>query len=187
MHNYILFGPPGSGKGTQCANLVRDFDFLHLSTGDMLRRERALGTDLGRAVEALMDAGKLVSDEIIMQILAKQVLENKGRACLFDGIPRTKVQAENLDKLLAEIGACVHKVLVLSVPDDLLLQRLLARASVDGRADDKQAVILHRIQEYHRYVANTLEYYQAEHIVHIDGVGAIEEVFARIKTHINHS
>lgn len=185
MQNYVLFGSPGSGKGTQCANLVRELGFLHLSTGDMLREERALNSDLGRLVQDLMDAGQLVSDDIVMQILEVRLKQHEDRGLLFDGIPRTKAQAKMLDELLSSYGFKLDKILVLNVPDEILLDRLKARAKVDHRTDDREAIILRRISEYHQYVIKTLEYYKPQQIVQIDGVGNVEEVFTRIKQHIS--
>ncbi len=184
MFNILLFGPPGVGKGTQSKLIKSEFDLEHLSTGDMLRAARKSGTELGNRVAAIMDAGTLVSDEIVNELVAERVSNGTDKqGFIFDGYPRTVAQAEYLDQILAAAGSPLAAVVFLEAPDDELIQRLLKRAQDQGRADDTQEVIEARIVNYNAQTLPVAEYYEPQGKVHrIHGVGSIEEIFGRIRS-----
>src|SRR5258707_1732350 len=149
MFNLILFGPPGSGKGTQSEKLIARYGLKHLSTGDLLRSEIAAQTSLGIAAKTLMDKGQLVPDEVVIGMIDAALVNNpKAQGFLFDGFPRTKAQSEALDALLAKKSASINVVLALDVTEDELIKRLLNRGLTSGRSDDtKEDVIRARIAE----------------------------------------
>lgn len=183
MYNVILFGPPGSGKGTQSAHLVEKYGFIHLSTGDLLRKEMKEGTPLGLEAKSLIEAGKLVPDAVVIGMIESAVSANpEAKGFLFDGFPRTVAQAEALDNLLADHGAGIDVVLFLEVNQEELIQRLIGRAKTSGRADDADPEVQRKRQEVYR--AETLpvaDYYaQFGKVKHIDGEGAIEAIFDRL-------
>ena len=150
MVNFLIFGPPGSGKGTQSVRLAEKFNLLHLSTGDMLRAEIAAGTELGKKMSLIMSKGELVPDEVVIEMIAYKIDNSKGSAgFLFDGFPRTVAQTVSLEKMLNERGMKIDQMLVLDVDHDELVKRLIARAELSGRPDDKDpAVIENRIDVY---------------------------------------
>jgi adenylate kinase len=150
MVNFLIFGPPGSGKGTQSLMLAEKFNLLHLSTGDMLRAEITAGTELGKKMSLIMSKGELVPDEVVIEMIADKIDKNKGSAgFLFDGFPRTVSQTVSLEKMLNERGMKIDMMLVLDVDHDELVRRLIARAELSGRPDDKDpAVIENRIAVY---------------------------------------
>jgi adenylate kinase len=152
MVNFLIFGPPGSGKGTQSVMLAEKFNLLHLSTGDMLRAEIAAGTELGKKMSLIMSTGELVPDEVVIEMIANKIDKSKGSAgFLFDGFPRTVAQTVSLEKMLNERGMKIDMMLVLDVDHDELVKRLIARAELSGRPDDKDpAVIENRIAVYKR-------------------------------------
>jgi adenylate kinase len=169
MFNLILFGPPGSGKGTQSANLVRTYGLNHISTGDLLRDEKERQTPLGLEADKYMSQGLLVPDEVVIGMISSRIDETpEARGFIFDGFPRTKAQAEALDKLLEFKNTQIHLMLSLVVPEDELTRRMLGRAATSGRNDDKEDVIQKRIVEYHQKTAPVAEYY--------DGFGKLENV-----------
>lgn len=169
MFNLILFGPPGSGKGTQSANIVRTYDLIHISTGDLLREEKKRQTPLGIEADKYMSQGLLVPDEVVIGMISSRIDETPGsRGYIFDGFPRTKAQAEALDKLLEFKNTQIHLVLSLVVPEDELARRMLQRAVTSGRNDDTEEVIQKRIQVYHQETKPVAEYY--------DGFGKLEDV-----------
>jgi adenylate kinase len=188
MVNILMFGPPGSGKGTQSVTLAEKYNFLHLSTGDMLRAELSAGTELGKRMEKIMAAGELVPDEVVIDMIAHKIDSTKGKAgFVFDGFPRTVEQAEALQKMLGERGMKIDKMLVLEVDDKELMDRMKKRALVSGRADDADpAVINNRIEVYRSKTEPVIEFGRKAKVYYkVDGVGTIEEIFARLCDHIN--
>jgi adenylate kinase len=183
----VLFGPPGSGKGTQAAFMTQDFDLAHVSTGDMLRAEAGTGSALGREVAPLMAAGKLVPDELIVRVIAEQLnRDDTGRGLVLDGFPRTVAQARALDAMLAGKNEQLGLVLSLAVPVDDLVERLLGRAREQGRSDDTAEVIRERMLEYERKTAPVLDHYRASgvRVATVDGVGSVEEVRRRVRAEV---
>ena len=179
----IIFGPPGSGKGTQAARLEQDLHIHHLSTGDILRAEVALGTPLGQEAGRIMAAGDLVPDRLIVDIVRARLPEaEKGAGVLLDGFPRTVAQALALDAMLSEEGHRVTFVIALRVPEGELVDRLMHRAEIEGRTDDNRETIAERMHEYQRLTAAVLDRYRKQRVpIHdIDGRGGPDEVFGRI-------
>ncbi|MEQ8324199.1 MAG: adenylate kinase [Vicingaceae bacterium] len=188
MINLVLFGPPGAGKGTQAFKLKSHFDLIHLSTGDLLRSEIAAGTALGMQAKSIMDEGKLVPDEIVIGMIEEQLKSNpEAKGFIFDGFPRTTVQAEALDHLLESYKQSISGMLALEVEDEELVRRLLLRGKDSGRADDQdQRVIAARIKEYNAKTAPLISYYHNQgKFQSIKGVGAIEEIFQDLVKAIN--
>jgi adenylate kinase len=183
MFNLILFGPPGSGKGTQSEKLIARYDLKHLSTGDLLRHEISLQTPLGREAQNFMDKGQLVPDEVVIGMISSALDANPGVAgFLFDGFPRTSAQAEALDKLLELKKAPIAVMLALDVSEDELVKRLLKRGETSGRSDDtNETVIRARIKEYHDKTAIVADYYKAfDKVVFVKGEGTIDDIFTRL-------
>jgi len=180
----IIFGPPGSGKGTQAARVEKDLRINHLSTGEILRNEVARGTPLGKEVGRIMSAGDLVPDDLIVDVVRGRLPEAEaGVGVLLDGFPRTVAQARALDSMLLDEGHRVNFVIALDVPEDLLVDRLLHRAQVEGRTDDNRESIAERMREYERLTAAVLDHYrkQGVRITEVDGTGTPDEVFRRIQ------
>lgn len=180
MINLILFGPPGSGKGTQAAKLVETYDLLHISTGDLFRYEIGNNTPLGQEAKSYMAKGELVPDSVTIGMLRNKVEANPGvRGFIFDGFPRNIKQSEALDELLAEKDAEVSQLIMLEVPDDEIVARLLNRGLTSGRTDDTdEAIIRNRIGVYKSETTPVFEYYaQKGKSIKIKGIGAIEEIF----------
>lgn len=184
MKNIVLFGPPGSGKGTQAQNLVDKYDWVQLSTGDMFRFNIKNETELGQLAKTYMDKGHLVPDEITTQMLKEEVIKNKdAKGLIFDGYPRTTAQAEALDGLLKEVlGREVDICLSLMVEDELLVERILERGKTSGRVDDaSEEIIRNRIKEYYKKTDEVSQHYRSqEKWIEIDGVGEIEEITNRL-------
>jgi adenylate kinase len=179
----VIFGPPGSGKGTQAARLESELHLHHMSTGDILRAEAARGSDLGREAGRIMAAGDLVPDDLIVNIVRARLPEaERGAGALLDGFPRTKKQADALDAMLRDEGHEVNFIVALDVPEGVLVDRLLHRAQREGRTDDNRAAIEERMREYHRLTEAVLEHYRRQGVpIHvIDGTGTPDEVFARV-------
>jgi adenylate kinase len=177
----LLVGPPGAGKGTQAEKLARARRLTKLSTGDMLRAHVREGTELGLAAKAIMDAGELVSDEIVVGMIRAELSGQSPVRVLLDGFPRTVGQAEALDELLNELGTPITTALLLEVDTDELVTRLVKRAEEQGRTDDDEATVRTRMQVYNEQTAPLVAYYDARgKLRRIDGVGSVEEVFARI-------
>lgn len=188
MFNIILFGPPGSGKGTQSENLIAKYNLKHLSTGDLLRSEIAAGTPLGVEAKKLMDAGQLVPDEVVVGMISSALDANpQVNGFLFDGFPRTTAQAEALDKLLKLKGTEIGVVLALEVSDEELVKRLLNRGLTSGRSDDtNESVIRNRIVEYKNKTAIVADYYKPfDKVKNIKGEGTLDEIFALLSKEID--
>lgn len=183
MINLVLFGPPGSGKGTQAKQLEEKYQLLHISTGDLFRYEMGNDTPLGLEAKSYMNKGELVPDSVTIGMLKNKVDANLDVAgFIFDGFPRTIPQAEALDKLLADKGVQVSGLLMLDVPDDELVARLLNRGKTSGRADDNnEAVIRNRIEVYNKETSPVFDFYAGQgKAKKVDGVGSIEEIFNRL-------
>jgi adenylate kinase len=188
MFNLILFGPPGSGKGTQSEKLIAKYNLKHVSTGDLLRSEIARKSFLGMEAKKFMDKGSLVPDEVVIGMINDTLDNNPGvGGFLFDGFPRTSIQAEALDKLLAEKNTCIDVMIALEVSEHELIQRLLKRGETSGRADDdNEQVIKARIIEYHKKTAAGADHYKKAHkVVLIKGEGSIDEIFGRLSDEID--
>lgn len=187
MFNLILFGPPGSGKGTQSANLLSKYKLQHISTGDLLRDEVSRKTPLGLEAKKSMDEGALVPDEVVIGMISSKIDENPSvRGFIFDGFPRTKQQAIALDKLLDAKNAPINLVLALEVPDIELTKRILNRALTSGRADDTEEVIKKRVEEYRAKTEVVASYYEeANKVKRINGEGSVEEIFALLSAEID--
>jgi adenylate kinase len=180
MVNLILFGPPGSGKGTQSANIIQKYGLIHLSTGDLLRSEISEKTPLGLEAKKFMDQGHLVPDEVVIGMISSKLDANpNARGFIFDGFPRTTAQAEALDKLLALKKTAISSVLSLEVPEDALIKRLLNRGLTSGRPDDaSEEVVKARIVEYHNKTAPVADHYaKFGKFKKIKGDGTEAEVF----------
>jgi len=181
MFNLILFGPPGSGKGTQSEKLIASYGLIHLSTGDLLRNEIARQTPLGLEAKNFMDKGRLVPDEVVIGMISSALDANpKSKGFLFDGFPRTAAQAEALDKLLTLKQTSITVMLALEVGEEELVQRLLKRGKTSGRSDDtNEAIIRERIVEYHNKTAAVADYYlKFNKVVMVKGEGSVDEIFA---------
>ncbi len=188
MLNLILFGPPGSGKGTQSEKLIEKYGLKHLSTGDLLRSEIAQKTPLGMEAKNLMDKGHLVPDEVVIGMISSALETNPdAKGFLFDGFPRTPAQAEALDKLLELKGTSINTMLSLEVSEEELVNRLLKRGQTSGRSDDNnEGVIRARITEYHKKTAVVADYYKKfDKVVSIKGEGSVEEIFERLSAQID--
>lgn len=188
MVNLILFGPPGSGKGTQSANIIEKYGLLHLSTGDLLRSEIAAKTPLGIEAQKVMDQGLLVPDEVVIGMISSKLDANpEARGFIFDGFPRTTAQAEALDKLLSLKKTAISAVLSLEVPEDELVRRLLERGQTSGRSDDaSEDVVKKRILEYHNKTAPVADHYaKYGKLKKIKGEGTIETIFDSLSKEID--
>ncbi len=180
--NIILFGPPGAGKGTQAKRLVSTRGWVQLSTGDMLRDARKAGTELGNRVAGIMDRGELVSDEIVIALIEERLPQTEAAGgAIFDGFPRTVPQAEALDRLLEGRGAQIDRVLRLTVDENELIKRVEKRAAEEGRADDTVEAFKVRLKAYNDQTAPLIPFYTGQNkLVEVDGMGAMDEVSARI-------
>ena len=188
MKNIVIFGAPGSGKGTQSDLMIEKYGFNHISTGDVLRNEIKNGTELGKTAKGFIDNGQLIPDDLMVNILAS-VYDSFGKehkGVIFDGFPRTIPQAKALKAMLNERGTDVSVMLNLQVDEDELIHRLLERGKVSGRSDDNLETIKSRLEVYHNQTAPLAEYYigEGKHVA-IHGMGSIEEIFGRIKEAIN--
>jgi len=188
MFNLILFGPPGSGKGTQSEKLIATYNLKHLSTGDLLRSEIADQTPLGMEAKNFMDKGQLVPDEVVIGMISSALEANpKAKGFLFDGFPRTAAQAEALDKLLELKKTSISLMLALEVSEEELVKRLLKRGQTSERPDDmNEKVIRARIAEYHKKTTAVADYYKKfNKVVMIKGEGTIETIFAALSKEID--
>ena len=189
MISLLIFGPPGSGKGTQSVKLAEKFNLIHLSTGDLLRAEISGETTLGKKVSSIMSKGELVPDEIVIEMIAGNVDAGKAKAkagFIFDGFPRTVDQAHALENMLKERGLEINRMLVLDVEHKQLVERLLSRAAVSGRADDQDvSVIENRIDVYKAKTEPIIDYYRkVGKYVPVNGMGSIDDIFERLSTQI---
>ena len=184
MKNIVIFGAPGSGKGTQSDLLIEHYGLEHISTGDVLRNEIKNGTELGKTAQGFIDNGQLIPDDLMVSILAKKY-DEFGRAhkgVIFDGFPRTIPQAEALKAMLNERGDKVAAMIELDVPEDELMKRLILRGQQSGRADDNEETIKKRLVVYHSQTQPLIEWYKQEGLHHhIDGLGTLERIFADIQ------
>jgi adenylate kinase len=205
----VLVGPPGAGKGTQAKRLVQKYGIPQLATGDMLRAARAAGTELGKKVAAIMDAGQLVSDDIVIALIEEQLKLSATRAgAIFDGFPRTLPQAEALDALLGKNGRKIDRCVLVEVADEEVVRRNSGRrtclkcgatyhvelappknpgrcdscgSEIVQRTDDREEKIRARLEAYHRDTAAVVPYYEKQGLVRrVDGIGAMDDVFARL-------
>jgi len=187
MVNFLIFGPPGSGKGTQSVRLAEKFNLLHLSTGDMLRAEITAGTELGKKMSLIMSKGELVPDEVVIEMIAHKIDNSKGsEGFLFDGFPRTVAQTVSLEKMLNDRGMKIDQMLVLDVDHDELVMRLIARAELSGRPDDKDpAVIENRIDVYKEKTEPIINYCNQKGLYQpVNGMGTIDDIFKRLSDYM---
>ena len=188
MHNIVLFGPPGAGKGTQSQKLIAQYNLVHLSTGDLLRAQIAEGTELGLKAKKLMDEGLLVPDEVVIGMIGNALQRNTQAAgFIFDGFPRATAQAESLDQLLASHHTSVACMIALEVGEEELVTRLLERGKTSGRPDDQdETKIRRRVTVYNTETAQVAGYYAAQNKFHaLNGIGEIDTIFQQICTLID--
>jgi adenylate kinase len=187
MLNFLIFGPPGSGKGTQSVRLAEKFNLVHLSTGDMLRAEISAGTELGKKMSLIMAKGELVPDEVVIEMIAAKIDKTKSSAgFLFDGFPRTVGQTIELEKMLGRRGMKIDLMLVLDVDHDELVSRLITRAELSGRPDDKDpAVIENRISVYKSKTEPIINYCREKRLYQaVNGMGTIDDIFIRLSDYM---
>ncbi|WP_289859572.1 adenylate kinase [uncultured Muribaculum sp.] len=189
MTNIVIFGAPGSGKGTQSERLIDQYGLHHISTGDVLRSHMARGTELGKIAESFISQGQLIPDELMINILADVLDSNPAatqKGVIFDGFPRTIPQAKALNELLAKRGTEVHAVIGLEVDDEELVDRLIKRGQMSGRSDDNLETINKRLTVYHSQTSPLRDYYMAEgKYKAIEGKGSIDDIFNAIKKSID--
>ena len=183
MFNLVLFGPPGAGKGTQAEKLIEKYGFNHISTGEVIREQIRKGTELGRSEQSYIEKGQLAPDGLVIDIIADYVAKHKdAKGNIFDGFPRTTVQAKAFDEIMEKNGTPVSVMLSLEVPDEELVKRLLLRGKESGRADDSnEGVIRDRIDVYKAQTAVVADHYkpQGKHRA-VNGLGTIDEIFGRL-------
>ncbi len=187
MFNIVIFGAPGSGKGTQSARLIHEYGLYHISTGELLRDHIARGTELGKIADTYISKGNLIPDDLMIKILADVLDSNPEtrKGVIFDGFPRTIPQAEALKNMLGERGSEVHAVIGLEVPDNELIERLLKRGEETGRADDNLETINNRLKVYHEQTRPLKDYYMASGNYHpIEGTGHVAHIFRTIRKSI---
>ncbi|MBR5674167.1 MAG: adenylate kinase [Muribaculaceae bacterium] len=189
MMNIVIFGAPGSGKGTQSDKLIEHYNLFHISTGDVLRDNMRRGTELGKIAKGYIDQGQLVPDELIIDLLAQVLDENKENAAdgvIFDGYPRTIPQAEALEQLLADRGTQVDAVVGLEVPDEELIKRILLRGQLSGRADDNEETARKRLEVYYNQTSPLKAYYEEQgKYLAINGLGTIDGIFDLIRQELD--
>ncbi len=185
MLNIVIFGAPGSGKGTQSDKLIEHYKLFHISTGDVLRDNIRRGTELGKTAKGYIDQGQLVPDELIIDILAQVLDENKDQATegvIFDGFPRTIPQAEALEQMLADRGTQIDAVVGLEVPEEELIKRILLRGQMSGRSDDNEETARKRLDTYHNQTSPLKAFYEKQgKYLAINGLGSIDGIFDLIK------
>lgn len=185
MLNIVIFGAPGSGKGTQSDNLIKTYGLFHISTGDVLRDNIKRGTELGATAKGYIEKGQLIPDALMIDILASVLDANKEAAApgvIFDGFPRTIAQAEALDVMLKERGTAVSTVVGLEVPEDELVRRIILRGQQTGRTDDNMETVKNRLEVYHNQTSPLKAYYEQKGLYQaIPGTGDIAEIFGHIQ------
>lgn len=187
MLNIVIFGAPGSGKGTQSEKLVEKYELKHLSTGDILREEIKAGSELGKLADSYMSKGHLVPDELVIDILDSQISKNiDAKGFIFDGFPRTLAQGEALSKMLSKYDDDIDAVLSLEVEEEELIDRLLKRGQISGRTDDNKETIESRLKVYHSQTEPLKDFYRKHGTLkNIEGVGSIDEIFSSIEKEID--
>ena len=188
MLNLVLFGAPGSGKGTQSEKIIDRYGLHHISTGEVLRKQIKEGTELGKIADSYISKGHLIPDDLMIDILRQELkgLPKECKGVIFDGFPRTIPQAEELENLLAEIGSDLTGVVGLEVPEEELVARMLKRSKETGRADDNIDTILNRLTVYHNQTEPLKEHYQGKGAyMHIDGLGDVDSIFGSISDKID--
>ena len=182
MLNIALFGPPGAGKGTQAKKIVEKYNLAHLSTGEMIRKEIAEGSDFGKMAAGIINKGELLSDEFVVALIENSIEHHKNvDGFLFDGFPRTVRQAEILDEMLAKTGHPLSALVSIDVPHDELMRRMLERAKIEGRADDNEETIKKRLVVYNTQTSPLKEFYKGEgKYQHINGLGSMDGIFEEI-------
>ncbi len=183
MFNFVIFGPPGSGKGTQSKNITEKYNLVHLSTGDLLRTEINTGSELGKQISARIDDGNFVPDEMIQKMFKAFIFDNKNsEGFILDGFPRNTKQAAWLDNLLKEMNSEVKLMLALEVDDSELTKRIISRGKVSGRPDDQnESIVETRIAVYNKQTLPVKNYYKNQNKYHaVEGMGTLNEVFVNI-------
>lgn len=189
MVNLVIFGAPGSGKGTQSERLIEEYGLFHISTGEVLRDHIARGTELGIIADSFISKGQLIPDDLMVSILADLLDSNPETAqgVIFDGFPRTINQAKELKTMLSKRGSKVHAVIGLEVEDEELIERLIKRGKESGRSDDNLETIKQRLNVYHSQTSPLRDYYINENkYLSIKGSGSVEEIFSNIRQAVNH-
>jgi adenylate kinase len=186
--NLLILGPQGAGKGTQAKKISAEYGLPHISTGEILRDNMARETDLGKRVRPIVDAGELVPDDLMIELIRDRLSRGDTTpGFVLDGFPRTMAQAEELDAMLGEIHRAIDAVLVLNVDEERAVERLLKRAREEGRADDTPEVIRNRLANYREKTAPLGEWYRArDKVAPVDGEGGVDEVFAQIRRTLEH-
>lgn len=188
MLNIVLFGPPGAGKGTQSQKLIEHYNLTHIATGDLFRKHLGEGTALGQQVRSYMDAGRLVPDQLVINMVDDKLQEEQHpKGIIFDGFPRTIAQAKALDELLEKRNMPITGMIALDVPDEELISRIIERGKTSGRSDDQDVnKIATRLEVYRNETLPVANYYQQQgKYAVINGVGSIEEIFRKITDEIN--
>lgn len=182
MFNLILFGPPGSGKGTQAAKIAEKYGFAHVSTGEIFRSEMRNETPLGVKVKGIVERGELVPDEVLVEILEAGIAKHEDAdGIIFDGYPRTLQQAKDMDTIMEKRNDTINLVLALEVDDEEIIKRLLKRAELEGRKDDTREVIENRIEVYNEQTQPLIDYYKEKGLFRsVNGIGTIDEIFESI-------
>ncbi len=182
MLNIILFGPPGAGKGTQSEKLIHKYGLVHISTGDLLRTEKANKTELGLLAKKYIDEGHLVPDEVVIGMIRNKLAGNlSAPGYIFDGFPRTVVQAKELDALMVELGTSITIMVSLEVAEDELVKRLVKRGETSGRSDDNEETVKKRLEVYNRETSPVASHYSHQgKLSNVNGLGTIDEIFDRI-------